>query len=72
MESCVQKNSFIEDVTISVLDSCDFEGGSMCDWTNRPSNNYDWQLNKGATLSSNTGPANDHTSGQGKEEGTRF
>ena len=44
----------------------------MCDWTNRPSNNYDWQLNKGATLSSNTGPANDHTNGQGKEEGTRF
>ena len=44
----------------------------MCDWTNRPSNSYDWQLNKGATLSSNTGPANDHTSGQGKEEGTRF
>ncbi|KAM7441914.1 hypothetical protein ABFA07_009132 [Porites harrisoni] len=48
-----------------VLDSCDFDGSSMCDWTNRPSNSYDWQLNKGATLSSNTGPANDHTSGQG-------
>ena len=48
-----------------VLDSCDFDSGSMCAWTNRRRNTYDWQLHTGATTSSNTGPSGDH-SGQGK------
>lgn len=57
----------------SVLDSCSFDGGTLCDWTNNPSNpelpdgaRYDWQLQKGATPSKNTGPSGDHSAnGQG-------
>ena len=52
----------------SVLDSCNFDGGSLCDWTNNPSNpelpdgdRYDWQLQTGATPSKNTGPSGDHS-----------
>lgn len=56
------------------LDSCDFDSGSLCDWTNHPDNpelpngqRYDWMLRSGDTPSQNTGPAGDQTAnGQGK------
>lgn len=61
----------------SVLDSCNFDVGTLCDWTNDPSNpelpdgkRYDWQLQKGATPSKKTGPSGDqNANGQGKVEG---
>lgn len=57
----------------SALDSCDFDSGSLCDWTNHPDNpelpngqRYDWMLRSGDTPSQNTGPAGDQTAnGQG-------
>ena len=56
------------------LDSCDFDSGSLCDWSNHPDNpelpngqRYDWMLRSGDTPSQNTGPAGDQTAnGQGK------
>lgn len=59
-------------VLVLVLDSCNFDGGTLCDWTNSPNNpeldgkSYDWQLHKGTTPSKNTGPSGDHSAnGQG-------
>ncbi|XP_074636148.1 uncharacterized protein LOC141894391 [Acropora palmata] len=52
----------------SVWDSCGFDTGDKCNWTNMASNsaNYTWMLHKGATPSKGTGPAGDHSiSGQG-------
>ena len=55
-----------------VLDSCDFEKRTMCDWKNDLTNNvtrnkaYDWELHKGKTWSMHTGPTEDHTSANGK------
>lgn len=69
-------STYFQVLFCSVLDSCSFDGGTLCDWTNNPSNpelpdgaRYDWQLQKGATPSKNTGPSGDHlANGQGKVE----
>ncbi|PFX28476.1 Meprin A subunit beta [Stylophora pistillata] len=57
----------------AVQDSCDFDGGNLCDWTNHPDNpelsdglRYDWIIHSGGTPSQDTGPTNDITArGQG-------
>ncbi|KAL8608892.1 hypothetical protein ACOMHN_065230 [Nucella lapillus] len=41
---------------------CNFESG-LCTWHNVRSDNFDWQLKSGRTMSANTGPAYDHTQG---------
>lgn len=69
-------STYFQVLFCSVLDSCSFDGGTLCDWTNNPSNpelpdgaRYDWQLQKGVTPSKNTGPSGDHSAnGQGKVE----
>ena len=56
-------------IFVSVWDSCGFDTGDKCNWTNIASNsaNYTWMLHKGATPSKGTGPAGDHSiTGQGK------
>lgn len=56
-------------IFVSVWDSCGFDTGDKCNWTNMASNsaNYTWMIHKGATPSKGTGPAGDHSiSGQGK------
>nr|XP_054757008.1 MAM and LDL-receptor class A domain-containing protein 2-like [Lytechinus pictus] len=49
--------------------SCDFgagdTSGTLCGWTQDTSDIFDWVIRKGSTPSSYTGPANDHTTGDG-------
>ncbi|KAL9986055.1 hypothetical protein ACROYT_G000121 [Oculina patagonica] len=60
----------IDNVTVSegdcpVSKSCDFDSG-LCDgWQQSFSDVFDWTWHTGSTLSSNTGPDYDHTSGSG-------
>jgi len=42
--------------------SCDFENG-ICDWANDKTAELDWTWHSGSTLSSDTGPKRDHTTG---------
>ncbi|XP_065198014.1 MAM and LDL-receptor class A domain-containing protein 2-like [Sycon ciliatum] len=44
---------------------CNFDKG-YCAWTNSYFNQLDWDLQKGPSPSSNTGPGMDHTSGSGQ------
>ncbi|XP_033120651.1 MAM and LDL-receptor class A domain-containing protein 1-like isoform X2 [Anneissia japonica] len=49
--------------------NCDFEGklnASMCGFTQSKSDDFDWQLRKGSTDSTGTGPSADHTYGNTK------
>ena len=69
-------STYFQVLFCSVLDSCSFDEGTLCDWTNNGSNpelpdgkRYDWQLQTGATPSKKTGPSGDHSAnGQGKVE----
>ena len=48
-------------------DDCQFDGQSWCFWQNDKTNPtyYTWKRVKGSTPSGGTGPAGDHTSGNG-------
>jgi hypothetical protein len=35
----------------------------MCNWVHDTTTNFQWIINKGATLTSGTGPSGDHTTG---------
>ena len=41
-------------------DLCDFENGD-CDYTQDPTDDFDWKLQQGGTPTQGTGPATDHT-----------
>jgi len=64
----------LDDVSITSakcppLKECTFEDSQLCGWTNEPntvSDDIDWIRMNGATPSSQTGPAFDHTFGTGK------
>lgn len=43
---------------------CGFTNG-LCLWSQMHNDDFDWTLNKGETSSLNTGPAGDHTPGDG-------
>lgn len=58
----------IDDVSIHNGDcpppgACDFERENTCTWANSQADDFDWQVQKGATTSSGTGPQADHTLG---------
>ena len=42
---------------------CDFEDSSMCNWQNKPGDDFDWSRGDGDTPSIQTGPSTDHTLG---------
>jgi len=43
---------------------CHFEGDvNGCGWAHDATADFQWAVNKGTTVSSNTGPSCDHTSG---------
>ncbi|XP_077864148.1 MAM and LDL-receptor class A domain-containing protein 1-like [Saccoglossus kowalevskii] len=42
---------------------CDFEGREWCDWTNDDDANMRWRRGRDGTMSDNTGPKVDHTTG---------
>lgn len=42
---------------------CTFDDPSMCGWRNIHGDNFDWTRSNGGTVSSGTGPRNDHTYG---------
>lgn len=44
--------------------TCDFESG-LCGWLNRQTDDFDWILHSGQSMTQNTGPSMDHTTGQG-------
>ncbi|XP_078351329.1 MAM and LDL-receptor class A domain-containing protein 1-like [Oculina patagonica] len=48
-----------------VATSCDFDSGLCSGWQQSNSDVFDWTSHTGSTLSSNTGPDYDHTSGSG-------
>ena len=56
----------IDDIDVSIgacptLGSCDFEK-DLCTWTNaNAGDNFDWERAQGKTISTGTGPPNDHT-----------
>ena len=52
----------------ATYNSCDFELG-ICDWTQLPNDELEWDLFKGITPTDWTGPTRDHTTGlsSGKE-----
>ena len=53
---------------ITFLGDCDFDQNTFCSWQqDRQNDNFDWTLRSGRTPSGNTGPQNDHTTGNGKE-----
>ncbi|XP_067033839.1 MAM and LDL-receptor class A domain-containing protein 1-like isoform X2 [Acropora muricata] len=46
---------------------CDFDQNTFCSWQqDRQNDNFDWTLRSGRTPSGNTGPQNDHTTGNGR------
>lgn len=45
--------------------NCDFENG-YCTWTNDTEAEFSWQINRGSTLSDETGPILDHTTDTAK------
>ena len=51
-----------DEVSCVGYNSCDFENG-ICDWTNDKSADLGWTWHSGSTLSSDTGPKRDHTTG---------
>lgn len=53
-------------MTALATTSCNFDSGLCCDWQQSIADVFDWTINTGSTLSSNTGPDYDHTSGLGK------
>ncbi|KAL9986068.1 hypothetical protein ACROYT_G000138 [Oculina patagonica] len=52
-------------VSSLVATSCDFDSGLCSGWQQSNSDVFDWTSHTGSTLSSNTGPDYDHTSGSG-------
>ena len=42
---------------------CDFEDAGLCSWEHHDSSDVRWSLHSGATATSRTGPAYDHTLG---------
>lgn len=40
---------------------CTFDDGTLCSWTNGLTNQFDWLLHSGTTLTINTGPDGDHS-----------
>ncbi|XP_046559779.1 MAM and LDL-receptor class A domain-containing protein 1-like [Haliotis rubra] len=46
-----------------VVRKCDFEGISMCGYTQDTTDTFDWTLTSHATSTDGTGPSNDHTYG---------
>ncbi|EDO47787.1 predicted protein [Nematostella vectensis] len=64
----------LDDISVTAgrcppLTSCSFEDPQLCGYTNEPntaSDDFDWTRQSGATSSSGTGPANDHTFGTAK------
>ncbi|XP_053373135.1 fibropellin-1-like isoform X3 [Mercenaria mercenaria] len=60
--------TFYVTVNASKSDKCVFDGNAACDWTqlnNTADDKFDWTRQKGSTQSSETGPDNDHTVGNG-------
>ena len=52
--------------TITLPDtSCDFETG-LCEFYQVRGDQFDWTRRRGATLTRETGPSRDHTSGNGR------
>lgn len=43
--------------------TCNFDT-NICSWTQDTTDNFDWTRQRGGTISGNTGPSRDHTSGQ--------
>lgn len=58
------KSWIINNIT-PVSISCDFDHGLCSGWQQLHSDVFDWTRQKGSSLSSNTGPLSDHTSGSG-------
>lgn len=48
---------FIALVRCNASIDCDFEQGHLCNWSEVSDNDLDWTLNKGSTLTVNTGPS---------------
>eukprot|EP00058_Branchiostoma_floridae_P021559 XP_002607049.1 hypothetical protein BRAFLDRAFT_118690 [Branchiostoma floridae] len=44
---------------------CNFESSDICGYTHDRTHDFDWQRHRGSTLSSGTGPSQDHTTGTG-------
>ncbi|CAF0847412.1 unnamed protein product, partial [Rotaria sordida] len=42
---------------------CDFECNCTCNWKHDDTTNFKWSVRKGSTLTANTGPDGDHTTG---------
>ena len=42
---------------------CDFECNCTCNWQHDDTANYQWLVVRGTTLTTNTGPSGDHTTG---------
>ncbi|XP_015752026.1 PREDICTED: MAM and LDL-receptor class A domain-containing protein 1-like [Acropora digitifera] len=58
--------AFMEQSTTATAD-CDFDQNTFCSWQqDRQNDNFDWTLRSGRTPSGNTGPQNDHTTGNGR------
>ena len=54
-------------VPFSVLDSCDFDNGNMCNWKTPGNKRPRWVVYTGSTTSNATGPSSDHS---GSDTGT--
>ena len=51
----------MRDGNCPAMGDCDFEHVDFCDWQQETSDNFDWIIGAGKTLSSFTGPSIDHT-----------
>lgn len=47
------------------IEYCNFDSGSLCDFTQATGDQFDWTLHKGSTRSGGTGPSTD-MSGKGQ------
>lgn len=54
---------FFINISASTIYDCNFECNCTCSWTNDPTGKYPWQVVRGSTESSGTGPDGDHTTG---------
>ena len=45
---------------------CNFDDQTRCTWTEDSTDDGNWDIHKGSTDSSYTGPESDHTTGKGK------
>lgn len=57
---------FAVTATVPAIASCDFDYGLCSGWRQSNSDIFNWTRHYGSTLSSSTGPDQDHTSGSGE------